>query len=64
MLLQIADEPKLPLIPDLPELPEARPGKPRTILLLGSDARYADTKAGVRPRSDTILLVRIDPRPR
>ena len=49
------------VLPDIPEVAEAKPGKPRTILLLGSDARYADAKAGVRPRSDTILLVRVDP---
>ena len=30
-------------------------------MILGSDDRYADTKAGVKPRSDTILLVRADP---
>ena len=49
------------VLPDIPEVAEAKPGKPRTILLLGSDARFADAKAGVRPRSDTILLVRVDP---
>jgi LCP family protein required for cell wall assembly len=32
---------------------------PQTILLLGSDRRYGDGK--VRPRSDTIIVVRLDP---
>jgi len=41
---------------------QAKPGKPRTILVLGSDARYADKATGSRARSDTILLVRADPR--
>jgi LCP family protein required for cell wall assembly len=46
---------------DIPEISKAKAGGPRTILLLGSDARYEDKKAGVKPRSDTILLVRADP---
>jgi LCP family protein required for cell wall assembly len=33
---------------------------PQTILLLGSDKRYGDAK-GDRPRSDTIIVVRLDP---
>jgi polyisoprenyl-teichoic acid--peptidoglycan teichoic acid transferase len=37
-------------------------GKPRTFLILGTDERYADKKAGVKPRSDTILLARADPK--
>ena len=36
------------------------PGKPQTILLVGSDHRYADGKADAR--SDTIMLLRIDPK--
>jgi LCP family protein required for cell wall assembly len=36
-------------------------GGPQTILVLGSDRRYADIKAKIPPRSDTILLVRLDP---
>jgi LCP family protein required for cell wall assembly len=36
-------------------------GDPQTILILGSDRRWGDEKAGVRPRSDTIILVRLDP---
>ncbi|HWT94743.1 MAG TPA: LCP family protein [Solirubrobacteraceae bacterium] len=36
-------------------------GDPQTILLIGSDKRWGDTKAGIKPRSDTIILVRLDP---
>ena len=36
-------------------------GDPQTILVLGSDRRFADRKAKIAPRSDTIILVRLDP---
>jgi LCP family protein required for cell wall assembly len=36
-------------------------GQPQTIMLIGSDRRFGDTKAGIKPRSDTIILVRLDP---
>ncbi|HEV2815467.1 MAG TPA: LCP family protein, partial [Solirubrobacteraceae bacterium] len=36
-------------------------GDPQTILVLGSDRRYADKAMGIKPRSDTIILVRLDP---
>lgn len=36
-------------------------GEPQTIMLIGSDRRWGDTKAGIKPRSDTIILVRLDP---
>ena len=36
-------------------------GDPQTILVLGSDRRYADKSMGIKPRSDTIILVRLDP---
>jgi LCP family protein required for cell wall assembly len=42
-----------------------KPGGPRTLLVLGSDRRSkrsADAKIGFVPRSDTILLVRLDPK--
>jgi LCP family protein required for cell wall assembly len=49
-------------------LTDAKPGKPQTILILGSDRRWSDLKknnpllAKSNPaRSDTILLVRMDP---
>jgi LCP family protein required for cell wall assembly len=44
---------------------EVKPGGPRTLLVLGSDRRSkrsADAKIGFVPRSDTILLVRLDPK--
>jgi LCP family protein required for cell wall assembly len=46
----------------IPEVTRADAGGPRTLLLLGSDQRYADKVAGLKPRSDTILLVRINPK--
>jgi LCP family protein required for cell wall assembly len=30
-------------------------------MVLGSDRRFDDRKAGIKPRSDTIILVRLDP---
>jgi len=42
-------------------LDDVDPGEPQTILLLGSDRRWGDRSAGIRPRSDTIILVRLDP---
>jgi LCP family protein required for cell wall assembly len=39
---------------------EAAPGKPQTILLVGSDHRFGDAKGDAR--SDTMMLVRIDPK--
>lgn len=42
-------------------LDEVDAGEPQTIMILGSDRRWGDTKAKIRPRSDTILLVRLDP---
>jgi polyisoprenyl-teichoic acid--peptidoglycan teichoic acid transferase len=44
---------------------DVKPGGPRTLLVLGSDRRSkrsADAKIGFVPRSDTILLVRLDPK--
>ncbi len=41
-------------------LDEVPAGDPQTILLLGSDRRYGDGK-GNPPRSDTIIVVRLDP---
>ena len=42
-------------------LDEVQPGNPQTILVLGSDRRFGDKKAGIPPRSDTIIVVRLDP---
>ena len=48
---------------ELPDdvLEDVDPGDPQTILVLGSDRRYADKAMGIKPRSDTIILVRLDP---
>jgi polyisoprenyl-teichoic acid--peptidoglycan teichoic acid transferase len=36
-------------------------GGPQTILILGSDRRFADIKAKIPARSDTMILLRLDP---
>ncbi|WP_084284251.1 LCP family protein [Solirubrobacter soli] len=46
---------------DIPEVTRADAGDPRTFLILGSDARYGDKKLKIKPRSDTIMLARVDP---
>lgn len=46
--------------PPLPGLDLPAPGEPRTVLLAGLDTRFADGP-GARSRSDTMLLVRLDP---
>jgi len=43
------------------EVDRAEAGDPRTFLILGTDERYADRQAKIKPRSDTILLARVDP---
>src|SRR3954469_11967541 len=46
-------------------LPIPKPGGPRTLLVLGSDHRSKksiDAKLGQKPLSDTIVLVRLDPK--
>ena len=40
----------------------AEPGKPQTLLLVGSDRRYGDAEDNAR--SDTLMLLRIDPEQR
>ena len=62
--------PAPPPIPEIPEeaLPEVEPGGPRTLLVLGSDRRAktsTDAKLygqAEKPHSDTIVLVRLDPK--
>lgn len=44
---------------ELPTLDQPKPGKPQTILLTGLDHRYAD--GGAPSRSDTMILLRLDP---
>jgi polyisoprenyl-teichoic acid--peptidoglycan teichoic acid transferase len=39
----------------------AEAGKPQTLLILGSDQRYLDRKQHNPSRSDTIILIRLDP---
>jgi anionic cell wall polymer biosynthesis LytR-Cps2A-Psr (LCP) family protein len=36
-------------------------GGPQTIMIAGSDRRHGDKKLGLKPRSDTIILMRVDP---
>jgi LCP family protein required for cell wall assembly len=71
-LLQIKDELATPkgAPPALKSrvITEAKPGKPQTILVLGSDRRWSDLKKNnpalsrsITARSDTILLIRMDP---
>src|SRR3954471_14405760 len=42
-------------------LDDVSAGGPQTILLLGSDRRYVDIKQKNPARSDTIMLLRLDP---
>jgi LCP family protein required for cell wall assembly len=52
-------------IPKEDPLPEVKPGGPRTLLVLGSDRRdkrATDAKLGQEPHSDTIVLIRLDPK--
>jgi LCP family protein required for cell wall assembly len=44
------------------QLTEVGGGAPQTILLVGSDRRYGDKKLGLKSRSDTIMLLRVDAR--
>ncbi|MBD0283775.1 MAG: LCP family protein, partial [Thermoleophilaceae bacterium] len=46
-----------------PELAETDPGEPQTLMLLGSDRRPRNNQEGAAgARSDTIILVRLDPK--
>ena len=60
---QIFDRASIP-IPGIDEegiLDDVDPGGPQTLLVLGSDRRYIDIKQKNAVRSDTIILVRLDP---
>ena len=46
---------------EIPEIDRADAGEAQTLMILGSDQRYGDKKLGIKPRSDTIILVRLDP---
>jgi LCP family protein required for cell wall assembly len=43
------------------QLTDVSGGAPQTIMIAGSDRRHGDKKLGLKPRSDTIILVRVDP---
>jgi LCP family protein required for cell wall assembly len=59
--IEVFQEASIP-IPDIEnELDKVDPGSPQTILVLGSDRRFGDVKAGLPARSDTIIVVRLDP---
>jgi LCP family protein required for cell wall assembly len=45
---------------DVPELDRGEAGKAQTVMILGSDRRFGDAK-DQPPRSDTMILVRLDP---
>jgi LCP family protein required for cell wall assembly len=55
----IEKEGRAPIV--IPEIDRADAGEAQTLMILGSDQRYGDKKAGLKPRSDTIILVRLDP---
>ena len=46
---------------EIPEIDRAEAGKAQTLMILGSDRRYGDRKLKLKPRSDTVILVRLDP---
>jgi LCP family protein required for cell wall assembly len=54
---ELGQQPRL----EVPEITAAQAGEPQTILLLGSDIRKADRIAKRPGRSDTMMLVRLDP---
>ncbi|PTL60543.1 LCP family protein [Paraconexibacter algicola] len=57
-LQPIVDPPRGPKLENV--LADVPSGKPQTLLLLGSDIRYAD-RGTVKGLSDTLILVRLDP---
>jgi LCP family protein required for cell wall assembly len=67
LLLEVKDTVKafqapskpIPKVKDF--LADVEPGEPQTILLLGSDRRFEDIKKKLKPRSDTIIVMRLDP---
>jgi LCP family protein required for cell wall assembly len=58
--IEIFQENSIPIPNIKNELDDVQPGQPQTILVLGADKRYTDGK-GDPVRSDTIILVRLDP---
>ncbi|MEO8690303.1 MAG: LCP family protein [Solirubrobacteraceae bacterium] len=59
VLQTITKEGRAPI--NIPEIDRAQAGEPQTLMILGSDQRFGDKKLGIKPRSDTIILVRLDP---
>jgi polyisoprenyl-teichoic acid--peptidoglycan teichoic acid transferase len=58
----IKDE-SVPLAPGVSSLlQDVAPGKPQTILVIGDDRRKIDVRQGNPTRSDTMILVRLDPK--
>ncbi len=57
----VEKEGRAPIPIPVEEIDRADAGKPETLMILGSDGRYGDDKLGIKPRSDTIILVRLDP---
>jgi polyisoprenyl-teichoic acid--peptidoglycan teichoic acid transferase len=58
----VKDESQGHVIPGLKgALDDVPAGKPQTILVLGSDRRFVDIKQDNPARSDTMMLVRLDP---
>jgi LCP family protein required for cell wall assembly len=60
----IKDE-SVPLAPAVSSLlHDVAPGRPQTILVIGDDRRKIDVRQGNPTRSDTMILVRLDPKRR
>src|SRR3954452_20207637 len=51
----------IPILAEKVPADPTKPGKPQTILLLGSDRRYKERNDKHAARSDTIMLIRMDP---
>jgi LCP family protein required for cell wall assembly len=58
--IEVFQENSIPIPHIENELDKVDPGSPQTILVLGSDKRFTDIK-GDPVRSDTIIVVRLDP---
>jgi polyisoprenyl-teichoic acid--peptidoglycan teichoic acid transferase len=56
---QVAQQ--IPKIQQQVPVEPTHPGKPQTLMLLGSDRRYKDRNIKDAARSDTIMLIRLDP---
>jgi LCP family protein required for cell wall assembly len=61
LINQIEQEGRAPIPIPEEEIDRAEAGEAQTLMIIGSDERYDDGKQGIKPRSDTIILVRLDP---